>query len=209
MSKEVLRVKFLIFAGPDLSKFPKKYLEQKFSFLQVRTCRNCQKSTWSKMSHFDRSGPVEISKEVLAAKFLIFAGPDLSKFPKRYLQQNFSFLQVRTCRNFQKGTCSKISHFCRSGPVEISKKVLAAKFLIFAGPDLSKFPKKYLQQNFSHLKVRTCQNFQKSTCSKICHFDRSGPVKISKKGLRAKFLIFACPDLSKFPKKYLEQNFLF
>ena len=161
------------------------------------------------MSHFDRSGPVEISKKVLAAKFLIFAGPDLSKFPKRYLQQNFSFLQVRTCRNFQKGTCSKISHFCRCGPVEISKKVLAAKFLIFAGPDLSKFPKKYLQQNFSHLKVRTCQNFQKSTCSKICHFDRSGPVKISKKGLRAKFLIFACPDLSKFPKKYLEQNFLF
>ena len=149
ISKKVLGAKFLIFEGPDLTKFPKKYLEQNFSFLQVPTCQNLQKSTSRKISLFCRSGPVEISKKVLAAKFLIFAGPDLSKFPKRYLEQNFLFLQVRTCRNFQKGTCSKISHFCRSRPVEISKKVLAAKFLIFAGPDLSKFPKKYLQQNMS------------------------------------------------------------
>ena len=159
------------------------------------------------MSYFCRFGPVEISKKVLAAKNLIFAGPDLSKFPKRYLQQNFSFLQVRTCRNFQKGTCSKISHFCRSGPVEISKKVLAAKVLTFEGPDLSKFPKKDFEQNFSFLQVQTCRNFQKSIWINISHFDRSGPVEISKKVLGAKFLIFAGPNLSKFPKKYLEQKF--
>ena len=135
--------KCLIFAGLDLSKFLRKYLEQKISFLQVRTSQNFQKSTCSKISHFDRSGPVEISKKVLGAKCLILTGPDLSKFPKKYLEQKLSFLQVRTCQKFQKSTSSKISHFDRSGPVEISKKVLAAKFLIFEGPDLSKFPKKY------------------------------------------------------------------
>ena len=147
--------KCLIFAGLDLSKFLKKYLEQKISFLQVRTSQTFQKSTCSKISHFDRSGPVEISKKVLGAKFLIFEGPDLTKFPKKYLEQNFSFLQVPTCQNLQKSTSRKISLFCRSGPVEISKKVLAAKFLILTGPDPWKFPKKYLEQNFSYLKVRT------------------------------------------------------
>ena len=71
MFKKVPGAKNLIFAGLD--------------------CRNLQKGTWSKISHFDRSGPVEISKKVLRAKFLIFEGPDRSKFPKKYLEQNVSF----------------------------------------------------------------------------------------------------------------------
>ena len=143
-----------------VAEFPSLLCVQNVLFLQVWTCQNAQKSTWNKISHFDRSGAVEISKKVLAAKFLILTGPDLLKFPKKYLEQNFS-------------------NFYRSGPVKFSKRVLGAKFLIFTGPDLSKFPKKYFEQNLSFLQVWTCQNFQKSTWSKISHFYRSGPVKIS------------------------------
>ena len=176
------------------------YFEQNCSFLQDRTFRNFQKCTLNKIAHFCRTGRVEISKKVLGPKCLIFAGPDLSKFPKMYFEQNCSFLQDRTFRNFQKCTLNKIAHFCRTGRVEISKKVLGPKCLIFAGPDLSKFSKTYFHQNFSFLQVRTCQNFQKYTLTKISHFSRSGPVKISKIVLRPRFLIFAGPDLSNFSK---------
>ena len=114
---------------------------QDFSFLQVRTCRNFRKCTLTKI---------------------------------------LSFLQFRTCQNFQKCSLIKISHFCRSGPVEISENVLGTKLLIFARPDLSKFAKMYFDQNFEFLQVRTCQNFQKHTLTKISHICRSGPVKIFK-----------------------------
>ena len=63
------------------------------------------------MSHFDRSGPVEISKKVLGAKFLIFTGPDLSKFPKKYLEQKLSFLQVWTCRNVEESCLTETYPF--------------------------------------------------------------------------------------------------
>ena len=119
---------------------------------------------------------------------LIFAGPELSKFSKKLFDQNFSFLQVPTCENFQKYTLTKISHFCRSGPVKIFKT--------------------YFDQNFSFLQVRTCQNFQKCAWTKISHFCRSGPVEIYKNVILPKFLIFAGPDLSKFPKMYFDQNFI-
>ena len=152
-------------------------------FLQVRTCQNFQKCAWTKISHFCRSGPVKISKNVILPKLLIFAAPDLSKFPKNDF--------------------AKISHFSRSGPVKISKNVLGLKFLILSGPDLSKFLKKYLDQNFSFLQVRTCQNFQKCAWTKISHFCRSGPVEIYKNVILPKFIVFAGPDLSKFPKKVL------
>ena len=73
----------------------------------------------------------------------------VAKFPSLLCVQNVLFLQVWTCQNVQKSTSSKISHFCRSGPVKISKKILRAKVFIFAGPDLLKLPKKYLEQNVS------------------------------------------------------------
>ena len=114
----------------------------------------------------------QIYKNVILPKFIVFAGPDLSKFPKMFFDQNFSFLQVRTCQNFRKCTLNKIAHFCRTGPakmyfdqnfsfcrtgpVKIFKKVLRPKFVIFAGLDLSKFSKTYFDQNFSFFYVRTC-----------------------------------------------------
>ena len=151
------------------------FFDQNFSFLQVRACQ-FSKRFLTKISHFCRSRPVKVSKKYFDKTFIIFAGPDLSKFQKMCFDQNFSFLQVRTCQSFQK-------YFDKN-------------FLIFAGPDLSKFQKMCFDQNFSFLQVRTCRNFQKSDFTKISHFCRSGPVKISKNVLGLKFLIFAGPDLS-------------
>ena len=40
------------------------------------------------------------------------------------LRSKVSFLQARSCQNFQKSSLTKISHFYRSGPVKISKNIL-------------------------------------------------------------------------------------
>ena len=71
---------------------------QKFTFLQVRTCRKCQKLQLAKNSHFCRSGPVKNGKYEIQPKIHIFASPELSKMSEMDFDQKFTF--------------------CMSGPVE-------------------------------------------------------------------------------------------
>ena len=165
-------------------------------------------------------------------KFFVFAGPDLSKFPKNsltkishfcrcrpvkisenVLNKICSFLQVRTCQNFQKCTLTKISHFCRTGN-------FGPKFFILQVRTCQNFQKKpkFLQKisktsltKISHFlcQVRTCKkmkNFAGQKISKNLNKILTGP-DLSKflKIFDKEFLIFAGPDLSKFPKRTLKK----
>ena len=201
--------KIHIFAGPDLSKMSKMKFGKKRTFLQVRTCRKCQKWNLAKNLHFCRSGPVKNVKNEIWPKFHIFAGSDLSKMSKIKFGQNFTFLQVWNCRKCQKWNLAKISHFCRSRPVKNVKNEIWPKTYIFAGPDLSKMSKMKFGQNFTFLQVRTCQKCQKWNLAKTLHFCRSGPVKNVKNEIWPKTYIFAGPDLSKMSKMKFRQNFNF
>ena len=109
----------------------------KIHILQVRTCQKCQKWKLAKNPHFCCSGTVKSVKNGSWLRIYIFARRDPSKMSIMKCGQNFTFLQVRTCQNFQKWKLAKNSHFSCSAPVKNVKNENWPKFHIFAGPDLS------------------------------------------------------------------------
>ena len=205
ISVKILEI-WLVWTSPNFGKF---HQNQNFGFSHVRTCQKYENFTEIKILDFHMSGPVKMLKISRKSKFWIFACPDLSKMWKFHRNQNFWFSHVRTCQKCENFTEIKIFDFRMSGPVKNVKISQISKFLIFACPDRSKMWKFHRNQNvwFSH--VRTCQKCENFTEIKIFDFRMSGPVKNVKISPKSKFLIFACPDLSKMWKFHGNQNFVF